>query len=206
MVGHLDAPAVEHHAGAGLLAGTDPGSEMGPLVTRAHRDRVAGFVDRGVAEGAELVVDGRDLAVDGHEGGYWLGPTLFDRVTSDMEIYREEIFGPVLCVVRAETYDEAVGLVNANPYGNGVAVFTNDGGAARRFEREVSVGMVGVNVPIPVPMAYYSFGGWKQSLFGDRHAHGPQAVDFYTRTKAVTARWPDPGERGRVDLGFPRAT
>jgi malonate-semialdehyde dehydrogenase (acetylating)/methylmalonate-semialdehyde dehydrogenase len=163
---------------------------------------VAGFVEAGVREGAELVADGRDIRVEEREGGHFLGPTLFDRVTPGMSIYDEEIFGPVLVVVRVDTYPEAIELVNANPYGNGAAIFTNDGGAARAFERDVTAGMVGINVPIPVPMAYYSFGGWKASIFGDVHIHGPEGVRFYTRGKVVTRRWPDPSHRG-VDLGFP---
>jgi malonate-semialdehyde dehydrogenase (acetylating)/methylmalonate-semialdehyde dehydrogenase len=182
--------------------GADPTSEMGPLVTAVHRDRVAGYVDAGVHEGASLVVDGRALTVAGHEDGFFLGPCLFDRVTPEMSIYRDEIFGPVLVVVRVDTYDDAAQLLAANPYANGVAIFTRDGGAARRFEHEVDAGMVGVNVPIPVPMAYYSFGGWKQSLFGDTHVHGPEGVHFYTRGKVVTSRWADPSSRG-PDLGFP---
>jgi malonate-semialdehyde dehydrogenase (acetylating) / methylmalonate-semialdehyde dehydrogenase len=177
----------------------DQSSEMGPLVTGEHRDRVTGYVEAGVREGAQLVVDGRDL-VD--RPGFFLGPCLFDHVSPGMSIYADEIFGPVLSVVRAATYDDAIELVNANPYANGVAIFTNDGGAARTFERAVDAGMVGINVPIPVPMAFYSFGGAKQSLLGDLHVHGPDGVRFYTRGKAVTARWPDPHERG-VDLGFP---
>ncbi|HTR50048.1 MAG TPA: CoA-acylating methylmalonate-semialdehyde dehydrogenase [Kofleriaceae bacterium] len=183
--------------------GLDAGSEMGPLVTRAHLDKVRGYVDRGVAEGATLVADGRGLRVDGRPGGFFLGPCLFDRVTPAMEIYRDEIFGPVLSTVRVATYDDAIALVNRNPYANGVAIFTNDGGAARKFQHDVEVGMVGINVPIPVPMAYYSFGGWKASLFGDHHIYGRDGVHFYTRTKAVTSRWPDPRHRG-VDLGFPQ--
>ncbi len=183
--------------------GTDPAADMGPLVSAAHRDRVAGYVDAGVAEGAELVVDGRPLAVAGREGGHFLGPTLFDRVTPGMSIYSQEIFGPVLVVVRVPTYADALALVNASPYGNGAAIFTNDGGAARAFEQDVTAGMVGINVPIPVPVAYHSFGGWKASLFGDLHAHGPDAVRFYTRGKVVTRRWPDPSQRRGVDLGFP---
>ena len=175
------------------------GCDMGPLVTAAHRNKVASYVDAGVAAGAELVVDGRDPAVAGD--GFWLGPTLFDRVGADMSIYTDEVFGPVLSVVRVPTYDAALELVNANPYGNGAAVFTNDGGAARRFQHDVEVGMVGVNVPIPVPMAYYSFGGWKQSLFGDAHAHGADGVQFFTRGKVVTSRWPDAGHGG-INLGF----
>jgi malonate-semialdehyde dehydrogenase (acetylating)/methylmalonate-semialdehyde dehydrogenase len=176
------------------------GMGMGPLVTRAHRDRVAAYVDAGVAEGAVLVVDGRGLRVAGHEDGFFLGPTLFDRVTPDMAIYQDEIFGPVLVVLRVDTLDEAIELVNRNPYGNGVAIFTNSGGAARRFEERIEVGMVGINVPIPVPMASYSFGGWKQSLFGDQHMYGPEGIAFYTRTKAVTSRWPkdDGGPSGLV--------
>jgi malonate-semialdehyde dehydrogenase (acetylating) / methylmalonate-semialdehyde dehydrogenase len=161
------------------------------------------YVERGVADGAELVVDGRGFAVPGHERGFFLGPCLFDRVTPGMTIYTDEIFGPVLVVVRTGSYDEALALVNASPYANGVAVFTNDGGAARRFQHEVQVGMVGINVPVPVPMAYYSFGGWKASLFGDAHVHGREGVQFYTRGKVVTSRWPDPRERG-VNLGFPQ--
>ncbi|MFO7592270.1 MAG: CoA-acylating methylmalonate-semialdehyde dehydrogenase [Acidimicrobiia bacterium] len=182
--------------------GTDPASEMGPLVTAVHRDRVAGYVDAGVEEGATLVVDGRGLRVDDHAGGFFLGPCLFDHVEPAMSIYTDEIFGPVLSVVRVDTYDDAARLLAENPYANGVAIFTRDGGAARRFEREVDAGMIGVNVPIPVPMAYYSFGGWKQSLFGDTHVHGPEGVHFYTRGKVVTTRWADPATRG-PDLGFP---
>jgi malonate-semialdehyde dehydrogenase (acetylating) / methylmalonate-semialdehyde dehydrogenase len=171
--------------------GDDPTSEMGPLVTREHRDRVAGYVAAGDEEGAEVVVDGRGLEVAGAEDGFWLGPCLLDHVTPDMSVYRDEIFGPVLSVVRCGTYDDAIALVNANPYGNGTAVFTSDGGAARRFQHEIEVGMVGINVPIPVPMAYYSFGGWKDSLFGDSHVHGAEGVHFYTRGKVVTSRWKD---------------
>jgi malonate-semialdehyde dehydrogenase (acetylating)/methylmalonate-semialdehyde dehydrogenase len=164
--------------------------DMGPLVTAAHRDRVKGLVDAGVAAGAACVVDGRGVKVPGHEQGFFLGPSLFDHVTPEMSIYQEEIFGPVLVMLRVKTLQEAIDLVNSNPYGNGVAVFTNSGGAARHFEHEVEVGMVGVNVPIPVPMAFFSFGGWKASLFGDLHMHGIEGIQFYTRTKAVTARWP----------------
>ena len=181
--------------------GADEDSEMGPLVTEVHRDRVRGYVDAGVADGAALVVDGRGLA---DEEGFFLGPCLFDHVTPKMSIYTSEIFGPVLCVVRVETYEDAARLVSENPYANGAAIFTRDGGAARRFEHEVDAGMVGVNVPIPVPMAYYSFGGWKQSLFGDTHVHGPEGVHFATRAKVVTTRWGDPATRG-PDLGFPRS-
>ncbi len=178
-------------------------SEMGPLVTRQHRDKVAGYLDSGAAEGATLAVDGRHHPITGDAGdGFWLGPTLLDHVTPQMNCYTDEIFGPVLSVLRAASYDEALAVINANPYGNGTAIFTNDGGAARRFTREVAVGMVGVNVPIPVPMAFYSFGGWKSSLFGDTHVYGMDGVHFYTRTKAVTSRWLDPSHGG-VNLGFP---
>ncbi|SCF18277.1 malonate-semialdehyde dehydrogenase (acetylating) / methylmalonate-semialdehyde dehydrogenase [Micromonospora marina] len=176
--------------------------DMGPLVTREHRDRVASYLDAGVEAGAELVVDGRDVRVDGDGSGFWLGPSLLDRVSPEMSVYTDEIFGPVLSVVRVGSYDEALALVNANRYGNGTAIFTNDGGAARRYQNEVEVGMVGVNVPIPVPMAYYSFGGWKDSLFGDSHAHGTEGVHFFTRGKVVTSRWLDPSHGG-IDLGFP---
>ena len=187
-------------------AGTEPESDMGPLVTRQHRDKVASFIESGETAGAKVVVDGREARAAGAADGFWLGPTLFDNVTPEMEVYREEIFGPVLSVVRVPTYDDAVALVNANDYGNGTAVFTNDGGAARRFETDVQVGMIGVNVPIPVPVAYYSFGGWKSSLFGDTHAHGAEGVHFFTRAKVVTSRWIDPSARpeGGLELGFPR--
>ena len=181
------------------------GSDMGPLVTAAHRDKVAGYVAAGVESGATLVVDGRAQEFDGGAGGYFLGPTLFDRVERDMSIYSEEIFGPVLSVLRVQSYDEGLELINANPYGNGTAIFTNDGGAARRFQREVEVGMIGINVPIPVPVSYYSFGGWKNSLFGDSHAHGIEGVHFFTRGKVVTSRWLDPSHGG-LNLGFPQNT
>jgi malonate-semialdehyde dehydrogenase (acetylating)/methylmalonate-semialdehyde dehydrogenase len=181
--------------------GTDPDSEMGPLVTGEHRDKVAAYINMGYDAGATIVVDGRARAFDGD--GFFLGVSLIDKVTPEMDVYRDEIFGPVLCVVRAGSYDEAVRLIDENPYGNGAAIFTRDGGAARRFQFDVQAGMVGVNVPIPVPVASFSFGGWKASLFGDRHMYGPDGVDFYTRTKVVTARWPDPAT-SRVDLGFPR--
>jgi malonate-semialdehyde dehydrogenase (acetylating) / methylmalonate-semialdehyde dehydrogenase len=180
----------------------DEQSEMGPLVTRPHRDKVASYLDTGVSEGAVLAVDGRDHPVAGSADGFWLGPSVLDHVTPAMSCYRDEIFGPVLSVVRASGYDEAVKVVSENPYGNGTAIFTNDGGAARRFTHEVEVGMVGINVPIPVPMAYYSFGGWKASLFGDTHVYGTEGVHFYTRGKAVTSRWLDPSHGG-VSLGFP---
>ena len=186
-----------------VAPGTEPGAEMGPLVTKEHHARVVSYVEKGESEGATLLEDGRRTRVAGHEQGFFLGPCLFDAVTPEMSIYKDEIFGPVLSVVRAESYDEALGLVNGNRYANGVAIFTNDGGAARRFQNEVQVGMVGVNVPIPVPMAYYSFGGWKSSLFGDSHVHGREGVHFYTRGKVVTSRWPDPHHRG-VNLGFPQ--
>ena len=179
------------------------GCDMGPLVTAQARDRVAGYVDAGEAAGARLVVDGRQPDVDADGDGFFVGPTLFDQVTTDMSIYTDEIFGPVLSVVRVDSYDEGVKLINDNPYGNGVAIFTNDGGAARQFAHEVNVGMIGVNVPVPVPMAYYSFGGWKASLFGDAHAHGVEGVNFFTRGKVVTTRWLDPSHGG-INLGFPQ--
>jgi len=182
--------------------GTDPASEMGPLVTAAHKDRVESYIARGLAEGADLVVDGRGVVVPGHPGGFWLGGSLFDRVTPTMTIYREEIFGPVLVVVRVPDYRAAVELVNAHEYGNGAAIFTRDGDAARTFAHEVQVGMVGVNVPIPVPMAFHSFGGWKASLFGDHHVHGPEGVRFYTRLKTITTRWPT-GIRAGADFVMP---
>ncbi len=181
--------------------GLDPTSEMGPLVTREHRDKVASYLESGPAQGATLVADGRETAPDGD--GFFLGVSLLDDVKPEMDCYRDEIFGPVLSVLRVPTYADALELVNENPYGNGVAIFTRDGGVARRFQFDVNVGMVGVNVPIPVPVAYYSFGGWKSSLFGDRHIYGPEGIDFYTRTKAVTSRWPDPAT-SKVDLGFPQ--
>ena len=177
-------------------------SDMGPLVTQAHRDKVASYIDAGETDGAKVVLDGRQVTPDGGQDGFWLGPTLLDNVTPAMSVYTDEIFGPVLSVVRVDTYDEALELINTNPYGNGTAIFTNDGGAARRFQNEVQVGMVGINVPIPVPMAYYSFGGWKNSLFGDSHAHGMDGVQFFTRQKAITTRWLDPSHGG-LNLGFP---
>jgi malonate-semialdehyde dehydrogenase (acetylating)/methylmalonate-semialdehyde dehydrogenase len=182
--------------------GTDPASEMGPLITREHRDKVASYLDSGAEQGATIVRDGRKDSVSRREG-FFLGVSLIDHVTTDMDCYRDEIFGPVLGVVRVGGYDEAVRLVNDNPHGNGVAIFTRDGGVARRFQFEAGAGMVGVNVPIPVPVAYYSFGGWKSSLFGDAHMYGPEGVQFYTRGKVVTSRWPDPST-SQVDLGFPR--
>jgi malonate-semialdehyde dehydrogenase (acetylating)/methylmalonate-semialdehyde dehydrogenase len=182
--------------------GLEEGNEMGPLITREHRDRVASYVAAAASEGATLAVDGRDGT--SAMPGFFLRPSLIDRVQPGMRCYNDEIFGPVLGIARVETYAEAVRMVNANPYANGTAIFTRDGGAARRFQMEVEVGMVGINVPIPVPVSYYSFGGWKASLFGDLHMYGPEGVQFYTRSKVVTARWPDPAG-STVDLGFPQA-
>jgi malonate-semialdehyde dehydrogenase (acetylating)/methylmalonate-semialdehyde dehydrogenase len=185
--------------------GRDPDSEMGPVITAEAKERIVGLIGTGEAQGAELAVDGRDLVVPGHEQGFFVGPTLLDRVTPDMDVYREEIFGPVLSMLRADSVDDAIDLVNANPYGNGTAIFTSSGQAARRFHRGVDVGMIGINVPIPVPMAYYSFGGWKDSLFGDKHVHGPEGVSFYTRAKAITARWPDVDPDAVVSFDLPTA-
>ena len=182
-------------------SGSDPDSDMGPLITREHRDRVAGYVGAGQDAGATVVVDGREAEVP--TDGFFLGTTLLDHVKPEMTVYTDEIFGPVLSVVRVNTYDEGLALINANQYANGTAVFTRDGGAARQFQFDVEVGMVGINVPIPVPVAYYSFGGWKDSLFGDTHMYGPEGISFYTRGKVVTSRWPDPATSS-VDLGFPR--
>jgi malonate-semialdehyde dehydrogenase (acetylating)/methylmalonate-semialdehyde dehydrogenase len=182
--------------------GSDPSAEMGPLVTREHRDKVASYIESGAAQGASVVEDGRDHPLASGDG-FFLGVSLLDNVTPEMDSYQNEIFGPVLEVVRVPTYNDAVTLVNDNPYGNGTAIFTRDGGAARQFQFEVEAGMVGINVPIPVPVAYYSFGGWKGSLFGDIHMYGPEGIQFYTRGKVVTSRWPDPGS-SKVDLGFPR--
>jgi len=179
------------------------GCDMGPLITREHRDKVASYIDIATADGATVVVDGRGVSVDGGENGFWLGPTLIDNVATTSDVYKHEIFGPVLSIVRVKTYEEGVALINASQYGNGTAIFTNDGGAARRFQREVQVGMVGINVPIPVPVGYYSFGGWKDSLFGDAKAYGPQSVAFFTREKAITSRWLDPSHGG-INLGFPQ--
>ncbi len=209
VVGDADplVAAVAERAGALTTGpGTDPASDMGPLITRVHRDRVAGYLASAEAEGATVVLDGRELKVPGGDRGFYLGPSLIDRVTPAMQVYRDEIFGPVLSVLRVDTLDEAIATVNANPFGNGTAVFTRDGAAARRFRRDVSVGMVGINVAIPVPMAYYSFGGWKQSLFGDVHIHGMEGVRFNTRLKSVTTRWPDPSpgaDPRSVALHFP---
>jgi malonate-semialdehyde dehydrogenase (acetylating) / methylmalonate-semialdehyde dehydrogenase len=181
--------------------GLEPDVEMGPLVTREHRDKVASYLDKGREQGATLVADGRETAPQ--SDGFFLGVSLIDDVTTDMDVYKDEIFGPVLGVSRVGTYDEAVRMVNDNPYGNGTAIFTRDGGVARRFQFDVQAGMVGVNVPLPVPVAYYSFGGWKASLFGDSHIYGPEGINFYTRGKVVTSRWPDPAT-SKVDLGFPQ--
>jgi len=183
--------------------GTDPSAEMGPLVTGQHRDKVASYLDSAAAQGAEVVADGREHDLYKGSDGFFLGVSLIDRVTPAMDCYRDEIFGPVLTVTRVDTYADALSLVNDNPYGNGTAIFTRDGGAARQYQFDVNVGMVGINVPIPVPVAYYSFGGWKGSLFGDLHMYGPEGIQFYTRAKVVTSRWPDPGT-SKVDLGFPR--
>ena len=179
------------------------GCDMGPLISKRHRDRVESYVEAGEKEGAKLVVDGRQVQPEGGEDGFWLGPTLVDHVEPAMSVYTDEIFGPVLSVLRVDTYEHAVELINRNEYGNGTAIFTNDGGAARRFQHEVEVGMIGINVPIPVPMAYYSFGGWKNSLFGDSHAHGAEGVHFFTRGKVITSRWLDPSHGG-LNLGFPQ--
>ena len=183
--------------------GDQQGVDMGPVISRQHRDRIVGFIDSGVAEGAKLVKDGRGIAVPGHEDGYFVGPTLFDHVSTEMTIYREEIFGPVLIVLRAESLNDAINLINSNPYANGTAIFTSSGAAARRFQNEIEVGMVGINVPIPVPMAFFSFGGWKASLFGDLHMHGMEGVYFYTRTKAITTRWPEQSDRKTSTLVMP---
>jgi len=179
------------------------GCDMGPLITREHRDKVAGYIDVAIADGADVVVDGRGIEVDGAADGFWLGPTLIDKVSPASDVYKHEIFGPVLSVVRVASYEEGLELINSSQYGNGTAIFTNDGGAARRFQNEVQVGMVGINVPIPVPVGYYSFGGWKDSLFGDTKAYGPDAIHFFTRQKAITSRWLDPSHGG-INLGFPQ--
>jgi malonate-semialdehyde dehydrogenase (acetylating) / methylmalonate-semialdehyde dehydrogenase len=186
--------------------GNDASNDMGPIVTKQSRDRIVGYVDGGEKAGADLVVDGRGLVVEGHEDGFFVGPTLFDNVATDMDIYTDEIFGPVLSVVRVDSLDDAIALVNANPYGNGTAIFTSSGYAAQRFQRHVHVGMIGINVPVPVPMAFYSFGGWKDSLFGDTHVHGAEGVRFYTRAKAVTSRWPEVGIAEQASMHFPTAT
>lgn len=186
--------------GAGSAAG-EP--DMGPLITAEHRDRVRGYVDTAEADGAKVIVDGRDLAVDGYEQGFWFGPTLVDNLPTSSRAYIDEIFGPVLCVMRVKTFDEGLELINSSPYGNGTAIFTRDGAAARRFQSDVEVGMVGINVPIPVPVAYHSFGGWKSSLFGDARAYGTHGFTFFTREKTVTSRWPDPLSESGINLGFP---
>jgi len=187
LIARLKQKALEIKVGPG----SDANSDMGPVVTAQARDRIVGYIARGADAGATLVVDGRDCAIDGSPNGFFVGPTLFDNVATNMEIYTDEIFGPVLSVLRVDTLDEAIAMINANPYGNGTAVFTSSGSAARIFQRDIEVGMIGINVPIPVPMAFYSFGGWKSSLFGDHHIHGPEGVKFYTRGKVVTSRWPD---------------
>jgi malonate-semialdehyde dehydrogenase (acetylating)/methylmalonate-semialdehyde dehydrogenase len=206
-VGHVADPLVEAIKARlpklRIGPGSEPDSEMGPLITREHRDKVAGYLDSAKAQGATIVEDGREHGLYRESDGFFLGVSLIDHVTTDMDAYKDEIFGPVLEVMRTDSYDEALGLVNDNPYGNGTAIFTRDGGAARAFQFDAQAGMVGVNVPIPVPVGYYSFGGWKDSLFGDSHMYGPEGVNFYTKGKVVTARWPDPGT-STVDLGFPR--
>ena len=199
VIGKLQATLANMKVGNG----NDTSNDMGPLVTKPHHDKVRSYVDLGVEEGADLVVDGRDLVVDGHEDGYFLGPCLFDNVTSDMRIYQEEIFGPVLCVVRAESEEQAMQLIDDHEYGNGTCIFTRDGEAARYFADNIKVGMVGINVPLPVPVAYHSFGGWKRSLFGDLFAYGPDSVRFYTRRKTITQRWPSGGVREKAQFSFP---
>ena len=188
-----------------VSVGTDPDAEMGPVVTRASRDRIVDYIGQGEAAGATVVVDGRDLVVDDYEEGFFVGPSLLDQVTPDMSVYTDEIFGPVLTVLRVPTLDAAIGLINSNPYGNGTAVFTSSGEVARTFQRKVHVGMIGINVPVPVPMAFHSFGGWKDSLFGDHHIHGPEGVRFYTQAKVVTTRWPHVSEESLAQLNFPTA-
>ncbi len=191
---------------SGLTVGDGTrGCDMGPLITREHRDKVAGYLDVAAEDGADIVVDGRGVKADGAADGFWLGPTLIDKVPTSSHVYIDEIFGPVLSVVRVDSYEEGVALINSVRYGNGTAIFTNDGGAARRFQREIQVGMIGINVPIPVPVGYYSFGGWKDSLFGDTKAYGPDAIHFFTRQKAITSRWLDPSHGG-INLGFPQHT
>ncbi|WP_104083501.1 CoA-acylating methylmalonate-semialdehyde dehydrogenase [Cryobacterium sp. Y11] len=198
----LIAKIVERVKGLTVGDGTR-GCDMGPLITKVHRDKVAGYIDIAQKDGAEVVIDGRNVTADGDANGFWLGPTLFDKVSVDSAVYLDEIFGPVLSIVRVASYQAGLDLINASQYGNGTAIFTNDGGAARRFQNEVQVGMVGINVPIPVPVAYHSFGGWKNSLFGDAKAYGPAGVNFFTREKAVTSRWLDPSHGG-INLGFPQ--
>ena len=200
--GPLVERLIERVRGVKVGAAGDPDADMGPLVTREHQQKVLGYIDKGVEEGADLLVDGRGLSLQGYEDGYFVGPTLFDNVKSDMSIYTDEIFGPVLSVVRADTYNQAVGLINDHEYGNGTAVFTRDGDTARAFANDIQAGMVGINVPIPVPMAFHSFGGWKRSLFGDHHMHGPEGIRFFTRLKTVTARWPE-GIRAGASFTMP---
>lgn len=195
----------ERSTGLKVSVGTDPDAEMGPVVTAASRDRIVDYIGQGEDAGAKVVVDGRDLVVEGHEDGFFVGPTLLDQVTTDMSVYTDEIFGPVLTVLRVPTLDAAIELINSNPYGNGTAVFTSSGEVARTFQRKVHVGMIGINVPVPVPMAFHSFGGWKDSLFGDHHIHGPEGVRFYTQAKVVTTRWPHISEESLAQLNFPTA-
>lgn len=203
LVGKISERIATLRIGNGAPGG-DREPDMGPLISAAHRDKVSSYVDIAEADGATIVVDGRAFTVNDHEDGFWFGPTLLDRVPHDSRAYTEEIFGPVLSVIRVSGYDEGLALINSGAFGNGTAIFTNDGGAARRFQREVQVGMIGINVPIPVPVAYHSFGGWKASLFGDAKAYGVQGFDFFTREKAVTSRWLDPATHGGIDLGFPQ--
>ncbi len=195
----------ERSVGLNVSVGTDPDAEMGPVVTQASRDRIIDYIGQGESAGAKLIVDGRDLVVAGHESGFFVGPSLLDNVTTDMSVYTDEIFGPVLTVLRVPTLDAAIELINSNPYGNGTAVFTSSGEVARTFQRKVHVGMIGINVPVPVPMAFHSFGGWKDSLFGDHHIHGPEGVRFYTQAKVVTTRWPHVSEESLAQLNFPTA-
>jgi malonate-semialdehyde dehydrogenase (acetylating)/methylmalonate-semialdehyde dehydrogenase len=198
---HIDAKARAVKVGSGR----DSSSEMGPVVTPEALQRIRGLIDTGEQQGATITVDGRSLVVPGHEGGFFVGPTVLDHVATDMDVYTNEVFGPVLAVLRADTVDDAIELINANPYGNGTAIFTNSGGAARKFARGVKVGMIGINVPVPVPMAFYSFGGWKDSLFGEHHVHGTDGVAFYTRGKVVTTRWPNEGAVTGASLDMPTA-
>ncbi|MDN5858732.1 MAG: aldehyde dehydrogenase family protein, partial [Pseudonocardia sp.] len=204
--GELVAAVSEKARKTRVGPGHDSASELGPVITAAARDRIVGLIGTSTEQGATLAVDGRGISVPGHEGGFFVGPTVIDNVTRDMDVYREEIFGPVLAVLRADTVDEAIALINANPYGNGTAIFTSSGEAARRFQRGVRVGMIGINVPVPVPMAYYSFGGWKDSLFGERHIYGPEGISFYTRAKVVTSRWPEVTHDSGSSFHFPTAT
>ncbi|GAC1503418.1 MAG: hypothetical protein NVS2B15_26230 [Pseudarthrobacter sp.] len=199
----LVAKLTERVKGLKVGHSLDKESDFGPVVARSAKDRIEGYIQSGVDEGATLVADGRGLTVDGYDGGFWVGPTVIDHVKTEMTAYTEEIFGPVLVVVRVDTLEDGINLINANPYGNGTSIFTTDGRAARRFQHEVSVGMVGINVPIPVPMAFYSFGGWKASLFGDKHIYGPEGVSFYTRGKVVTSRWPEPTHASGASYNFP---